>query len=34
MTEYDFLRKYDPGFASYIEIDLWSLEWSMAIVKK
>jgi hypothetical protein len=22
MTEYDFLRKYDPGFASYIEIDL------------
>lgn len=34
MTEYDFLRKYDPSFASYTEIDLWSLEWSMAIVKK
>lgn len=34
MTEYDFLRKYDSSFASYTEIDLWSLEWSMAIVKK
>jgi hypothetical protein len=34
MTEYDFLRKYDMDFAKYIEIDLWSLEWSMAIVKR
>lgn len=34
MTEYDFLRKYDINFAGYTEIDLWSLEWSMAIVKK
>jgi len=34
MTEYDFLRKYDMDFANYIEIDLWSLEWSMAIVKR
>ncbi|MFZ2150616.1 MAG: hypothetical protein WAZ12_04625 [Candidatus Absconditicoccaceae bacterium] len=34
MTEYDFLRKYDSSFASYTEIDLGSLEGSMAIVKK
>ena len=34
MTEYDFLRKYDPDFEKYLEIDLGSLEWSMAIVKK
>lgn len=34
MTAYDFLRKYDPNFINYTEIDLWSLEWSMAIVKK
>lgn len=34
MTEYDFLRKYDTNFSNYTEIDLWSLEWSMVIVKK
>lgn len=34
MTEYDFLRKYDSEFSNYLEIDLGSLEWSMAIIKK